>query len=85
KNKKIYTPPLADGCVDGTMRKWVISELDVINKSILLDEMLDADEVFVTNAINGVISVKTIERTAFTLFNTANCIQKKLINLSLGF
>lgn len=85
KNKKIYTPPLADGCVDGTMRKWVISELDVINKSILLDEMLDADEVFVTNAISGVISVKTIERTAFTLFNTANCIQKKLINLSLGF
>ena len=83
KNKKIYTPPLTDGCVDGTMRKWVITELDVSEKSILQDETLDADEVFITNAMSGVISVKIIENNSFTSFSIANFIQQKLINSSL--
>ena len=83
KGERIYTPPLADGCVDGTMRKWVSNELDVIEKSILKNEILDADEVFITNATNGVSSVKVIEGTPFTSFNIANFIQQKLVNSSL--
>jgi len=83
KNQKIYTPPLTDGCVDGTMRRWVITELDVSEKSILQDEILDADEVFVTNATSGVVSVKIIENNSFTSFSIANFIQQKIINSSL--
>ena len=85
KHDTIYTPSLADGCVDGTMRKWVSNELDVVEKSISSFEILDAEEVFVTNASSGVTSIKIIEEMSFTSFNTANFLQKKLINLSLGF
>ena len=65
------------------MRKWVSNEVDVFEKAILKNEILDADEVFITNAINGLIPVHTIENTPFTSFNTANSIQQKLINSSL--
>lgn len=85
KDDRIYTPPLADGCVDGTMRKWISNELNVTENSILSDDLLDADEVFITNASDGVRSIKTIEKVSFVSFNTANCLQQKLINSCLDF
>ena len=84
KDKYIYTPPISDGCVDGTMRKWILNSLDVTKKSILHDDILSADEVFITNASNGVTSVKNIDGKYFSSFNTASFLQQKLINLSLG-
>ena len=84
KEKIIYTPPLSDGCVDGTMRRWVNDQLDIIQKSILLDDINDADEVFITNSISGIISVKTIELISFNKFNIADHLQKKLISLGSG-
>jgi len=83
KNEVIYTPPITDGCIDGTMRKWVIQNINVIERSIGLTDISDANEVFITNAISGVTSVKTIEVTSIGSFNTANYLQNKLINLSL--
>lgn len=83
KNNKIYTPPLVQGCVDGTMRKWVSNQTDVIEKVILKKEILDADEVFITNAIDGLTPVNNIEDTSFTYFNQADHLQQHLINLSL--
>jgi branched-chain amino acid aminotransferase len=82
--EKIYTPPLSDGCVDGTMRKWICSNINIFERTILKSEILDADEVFITNATSGVVSVNNIEQTYFSSFNLATSLQKKLINLSLG-
>ena len=84
KNDRIYTPPLTEGCVDGTMRKWVMNEQDVSEKVMLKNEILIADEVFITNAISGITPVNTIVKTYFISFNTANHVQQKLINSSLG-
>ena len=50
KNKKLYTPPLSDGCVDGIMRKHILKickkekisakeksiDADVYNKALLI-------------------------------------------------
>ncbi|KRO52169.1 MAG: hypothetical protein ABR79_05235 [Cryomorphaceae bacterium BACL11 MAG-121001-bin54] len=85
KDEKIYTPSLSDGCVDGTMRKWLSKEITFIEKSIFSNEILDADEVFITNSTSGITSVKSIENTSFYCFNTANFIQQQLINSSLDF
>ena len=85
KNDRIYTPPLADGCVDGTMRKWISNELNVTENSILPDDLLDADEVFITNSSDGIRSIKTIEGIAFSSFKIADFLQQKLINSCLGF
>lgn len=80
----ICTPRLSDGCVDGTMRNWVNEELDICEKLILKEELLDAKEVFITNASYGITSIKNIEKTYFNCFNTAHYLQSKLINLNLG-
>ena len=86
KEGKIYTPPLADGCVDGTMRNWVLSQESVIEKSINQIDIEGADEVFISNAISGIIPVEvvSIESTQIYANEFAQNLQEKLINLSLG-
>ena len=83
KNNRIFTPPINDGCVDGTMRKWVCNNISITEKNIIKQEILDANEVFITNSTNGVIPIKSIEKTHFTSFNYANLIQKSIINSCL--
>jgi len=63
KNEIIYTPPLSDGCVMGTMRKYLLHKLPVagfaVRESICTAEDLqDADELFLTNAVYGMRWVK---------------------------
>src|SRR6187399_1599297 len=57
KDNKVFTPPLSEGCVAGVMRKKIL-ELVTLNPDYLLYEtvlsqeiLLQADEVFLTNAI----------------------------------
>ena len=83
KDNVIYTPPLSDGCIDGTMRYWVINNENVIEKSLSLADIKQSDEVFITNAINGITPVKNVEETSLAIFNYANKLQNKLISLSL--
>lgn len=58
-DKKLYTPAISEGCIDGVMRKVVIdlaidSGLDVIEAQISPNILREADEIFHTNAIHGV-------------------------------
>jgi Branched-chain amino acid aminotransferase/4-amino-4-deoxychorismate lyase len=62
KDGKIMTPALTEGCVDGTMRRYLLKKAKEINigireDAITLDNLLNADEVFLTNAIIGIQSV----------------------------
>jgi branched-chain amino acid aminotransferase len=75
KDDNIYTPPLSDGCVAGVMRSFVISELKKLNysiseKTISKQELLDADEVFLTNSIYNIRWVSQIEQKTYSNNNT---------------
>ncbi|MGV3762766.1 aminotransferase class IV [Parapedobacter sp.] len=57
--KKLYTPAISEGCIDGVMRKVVIdlavdNGMEVIEAQISPDILREADEIFHTNAIHGV-------------------------------
>lgn len=58
KNQVVFTPPLSAGCVDGVMRKWILKMLSgkypVQEKTLTIPEVLEADEVFLTNAIRRI-------------------------------
>ena len=84
KDNIVYTPPLSDGCIDGTMRSWVLTKKEVIEKSISLVDIEQSDEVFITNAITGITSVSLFEKTIYDDFNYADKLQNKLISLNLG-
>jgi branched-subunit amino acid aminotransferase/4-amino-4-deoxychorismate lyase len=62
KDQKISTPPLRDAPVDGIMRRFIIETLAsknviVIEKSITDKDVFEADEIFLTNTIQGIQSV----------------------------
>ncbi len=58
-NGVLYTPPLEDGCIGGTMRMNVINlalenKITVYESSLSPQNILAADELFLTNAIKGI-------------------------------
>ncbi len=63
KNGQLYTPALSEGCVDGIMRRVVLQcaaglGLDTHEHPLQLDWLETADEIFVTNAVQGIRWVK---------------------------
>ena len=81
----IYTPPITEGCLDGTMRKWVLEQINVIEKSLNSLNIQEADEVFSTNAISGITPVEVVSIATTKIYKTdfAQQLQEKLISLSL--
>jgi branched-chain amino acid aminotransferase len=60
----IYTPALHQGCVNGVMRRYLVERLKDIGipvhqREVSEELLLQADEVFVTNAINGIRWIAT--------------------------
>lgn len=58
KEGKVYTPPLSEGCVAGVMRAHLIARLaeegkPVTEQPVTVAGLTDADEIFLTNAIQG--------------------------------
>ena len=51
KDESIITPPILDACVNGTMRSFIIQNFNVKERSFTEHDLLDADELFLTNAI----------------------------------
>jgi branched-chain amino acid aminotransferase len=59
KNNNLYTPSLDEGCMDGVMRKQVLKVAKELNINVFEgmvngSMLLQADELFLTNAIKGV-------------------------------
>ena len=58
-NGVLYTPPLEDGCIGGIMRMNVINTaiengITVYENTLSPQNLLAADEIFLTNAIQGI-------------------------------
>ena len=52
-NRQWFTPPLSDGCVEGIMREVFMGQNKVIEKSCSMSELNKADEILLSNAIQG--------------------------------
>lgn len=69
-NGVLYTPPLIDGCVGGTMRMKIINlalqnNIKVYEASISPQHLLSCDEIILTNAIQGVKWVSSYRTKRF--------------------
>ncbi|MGB4935744.1 MAG: aminotransferase class IV [Ferruginibacter sp.] len=87
KDELIYTPALTEGCIAGIMRKQVINHLNqlpvnVIETTLSIDDLVAADEVFLTNSIYHIRWVQAVgdkkygnqqtQKIYSTLFSTKN-------------
>jgi len=70
KNEKIYTPSLHDGCVAGVMRRFILEKLGkeftIIESSLSVKDIEQADEIFLTNAIRNIQWVKKFNETYYS-------------------
>lgn len=66
-NNEIYTPPLESGCVEGVVRKKLLNASKVFEKVIKYTELRQYDEVYLSNAIRGIIPVKSIDDHEFSI------------------
>ena len=81
KENKLTTPPLSEGCIAGTMRQTIIqlavgAGYTIEEKGILEKNILEADEIFITNAIQGIRWVGAYKDRRYF-----NFVTKRLINL----
>lgn len=84
KGEQVYTPSLSEGCIAGVMRHHIIQRLAaqnmVVQETPLSKGLLmDADEVFLSNAIRRIKWVKEIENRVYT-----NTFTQKLYNTIFG-
>lgn len=56
KNKRIFTPALSTGCLEGTTRSFVLENFAVEERAANLTELMKADEIFLTSAGIGIVS-----------------------------
>jgi len=67
----IKTPPLTDGCLNGILRKQLISIFKTMQDfafeeaSISPFELQKADEIFITNTIQGIVSITKYRKKEF--------------------
>lgn len=71
KNGLVITPALEQGCVNGVMRKHLLQKMKeesyhILEKEVLLEDIENADEVFLTNAIKGIRWVKQFRDSSFS-------------------
>jgi branched-chain amino acid aminotransferase len=60
-DEKISTPPRGSGCRPGVARDWVCKRRKVEERRLRREDVLTADEVFLTSSWLGVMPVSTIE------------------------
>jgi branched-chain amino acid aminotransferase len=75
KQDEILTPALHQGCINGVMRRHLIAELKssgriVRQEELTEDDLLHADEIFVTNALIGIRWVKSFKEKTYTAHQT---------------
>ena len=81
KHNIISTPALTEGCVNGTMRKYLLQQLPqqgfIVNETtISLNDLEEADEIFLTNAVNCLRWVERFGDKTYTKMTTKVIYEK---------
>jgi branched-chain amino acid aminotransferase len=75
KREVVTTPALDEGCVNGVMRRHLLMEMgnagySIQETAVAVSDIKEADEVFLTNAINGIRWVKQFRDKIYTNIKT---------------
>ena len=90
KDKKLVTPPITDGCLNGIMRKQVLTitrkteGLEVSEESISPFELQKADEIFITNVIKGIQPITKYRKKEYGNTLANELIKKLNVLIRLG-
>ncbi|MCT4605550.1 MAG: aminotransferase class IV [Marinisporobacter sp.] len=73
KEKNIYTPAIACGILPGIMREKTIDLINILGLSLKVgaftkEDLLHADEIFLTNSLMDIMPVSKLENKIFDLY-----------------
>lgn len=89
KGQTVYTPPVTEGCLKGVMRKNVMEILPKMNYEVKEEsfspfEIQRADELFLTNAINGVQWVEKYRKKTFGNECSSKLVKRLNVMAAIG-
>ena len=90
KGNVIKTPPLEDGCLKGIMRKQVLEiirktpDFECVEDSISPFELQKADELFVTNVIQGIQPITSFRKKNFKTHASQSILAKLNMTVRLS-
>ena len=58
----LFTPPLADGCLPGTVRRRLLERGEIAERSLTPEDLEAASMVLLTNSLIGVLEVDQVSR-----------------------
>jgi branched-chain amino acid aminotransferase len=86
---KLITPPISEGCLNGIMRKQVINlmkefqEIELVEREISPFELQKAEELFITNVIQGIQPITKYRKKEYKTEFSAQLLTK--LNEVIGF
>jgi branched-chain amino acid aminotransferase len=82
KENILKTPPLKSGCLNGIMRKQILELAEDVGLKISMEqkitpqELLESDEIFLTNAVHGIQWVKGFRNIRYYKSTAKKLIQR---------
>lgn len=64
RNGLLLTPPVSAGLLDGVLRRRLLQEGKAPETALRLEDLMQADAVFVGNGLRGLVRVELIDATA---------------------
>jgi branched-chain amino acid aminotransferase/4-amino-4-deoxychorismate lyase len=77
KGERLYTPVHEAGCRCGVVRGFVLTLGPVEVGRFALDELVGADEIFLTNSMRGIVSVNALEGASLSDFSFADEVRRQ--------
>lgn len=84
-DETLFTPSLASGCLPGTRRQLILDlamslQIPIYEGLYPFSNLLSADEVFMTNALMGIMPVRQVDDFPFSIapLGTKNSVMRRL-------
>ncbi len=87
KKGVIITPGLEEGCVNGVIRRHLLKVMrdagdEVQEMAVAVSDLKEADEIFLTNAINGIRWVRQLRDKVYTNIKTTKIYNRYIQTIS---
>ncbi|MCA6421880.1 MAG: aminotransferase class IV [Flavobacterium sp.] len=85
----LITPPISEGCLNGIMRRQIISlakqfvTIDVVEREISPFDLQKADELFITNVIQGIQPITKYRKKEFEIKLALQLLEKLNAGINL--
>jgi len=73
---ELFTPAHEAGCRCGVVRRLVVENVKTVQGQFPLKDLLEADEIFLTNSMKGILSVRAIEERKLAAFPMAEAMRE---------